>query len=495
MRLACVYVPKLALQAILRRDPERREEAVALSQGSGAQSRILALTEAAQRGGIRQGMTVSQARGKMSDRLRIVPQSEADTVAAAAALADLGFGFSPRVEQENERIFFEVGDLLHLYPHGERAVAQAIVAQAARLGLAVRVAITAGKGAARVATQAHDVTVIPPGDEQAFLASLPTTVATDALGAQLTSTLDRWGIRTLGALAKLSSKDVALRLGPAGARLWRVAAGIDDEPLSAQLPPDALEEGSEIEYPIFEIEPLAFIVRGLLDRALARLATRSLACAGITLRLTLDPRGFDVREIPLGAPTQEASTLLALLRLELARRPPAAAVVGVTVLVLPARLRAVQLDFLRPAGPTPERFAATLARLAALVGLDNVGAPAAVDTHREEAIALRPFKTTAASSPDTTKENDGDLSLGFRRFRPPQALEVLIGREGPMALQGRETTARVLVAAGPYRVSGEWWADEGWSRDYWDVQASDGALYRLHQDRQNGQWYLDGYYD
>ena len=46
---------------------------------------------------------------------------------------------------------------------------------------------------------------------------------------------------------------------------------------------------------------------------------------------------------------------------------------------MPARLRAMQLDFLRPAGPAPERLAATLARLAAMVGLENVGAPAPFD--------------------------------------------------------------------------------------------------------------------
>jgi hypothetical protein len=81
---------------------------------------------------------------------------------------------------------------------------------------------------------------------------------------------------------------------------------------------------------------------------------------------------------------------------------------------------------------------------------------------------------------------------------------MLLNRQGPAAFRGRETTARVLVAAGPYRLSGEWWKEEtaseetgelGWSRAYWDVHASDGAVYRVHQDRRSGRWYLDGYYD
>ena len=84
----------------------------------------------------------------------------------------------------------------------------------------------------------------------------------------------------------------------------------------------------------------------------------------------------------------------------------------------------------------------------------------------------------------------------------------MMGRDGPTALRGKETVARILIAAGPYRLSGEWWrpppngAPEtdhdtpgGWAREYWDVHASDGAVYRLHRDARNGRFYLDGYYD
>jgi protein ImuB len=309
----------------------------------------------------------------------------------------------------------------------------------------------------------------------------------------LGETLRRWGIRTLGALAALPLAEVVLRLGEPGAHLARIAAAALDEPFAPRLPADALEEGTELEYGVCELEPLAFVLRGLCDRALARLGCRGLGCAGVTVRLALEPRGYDVREVPLGAPSRETAPLLQLIRLELARRPPAAPVTGVTLLVRPARIRAMQLDFLRPAGPAPERLAATLARLAALVGLDNVGAPVVVDSHREEAVTVAPF-TSAPTDARPVDEPPAPV-LAFRRFRPPHTLEVLMGRDGPTALRGQQTTARVLVAAGPYRASGEWWSGDGFSRDYWDLQASDGAIYRVHQDRRDGCWYLDGYYD
>ena len=81
----------------------------------------------------------------------------------------------------------------------------------------------------------------------------------------------------------------------------------------------------------------------------------------------------------------------------------------------------------------------------------------------------------------------------MRRFRPPQEVEVLMERSGPSAFRGKETAARILIAAGPYRISGEWWSGRAFHREYWDVHASDGAVYRMHQDGE--KWFLDGYYD
>ena len=500
MRVACVHAPQIALQAILRRDPQLRQDAVVLVEAVGAdadRARVVALTRTAHQAGVRRGMTVGQAKAtgaQLGQALQVVATSAADTAAAEAALADVGYAFAPRVEAEPGRIFIEVGDLGRMYD-SERAVAQGLAAQAARVGLAVRASVASSKAVARVASEATDIALVPAGQERSFLAPLPVRHALSAPGlgehaAALAESLARWGIHSLGALARLPLGEVALRLGEAGARLHKIATGTLDEPFVARLPADALEEGTELEYAIYELEPLAFILRGLVDRALDRLGCRGLGCAGLTLRLKLEPHGHEVREVPLGAPTREAATLLQLVRLELGRHPPSGPVTGVALLMLPARLRAVQLDFLRPAGPAPERLAATLARLAALVGLENVGVPTPVDSYREEAVSLSPWKASDATPPPATSP-----TLAFRRFRPPKAVEMLMGRDGPTALRAPDTTARILVAAGPYRSSGEWWSGDGFSRDYWDVQASDGAVYRVHQDRMDGRWYLDGYYD
>ena len=557
MRLACVYVPSLALQAVLRRAPELRGAPAALlgkgspnqdrsarapaSRGKSAgKPRVFELSVEAKRGGVVPGMTSAQAEAACPG-VRLLEASPADLEAAEGALADVGYAFAPRVESEPERVFFEASDLGQLYPLGEAAVAQAVQAQAARVGFEARVAIASGKGLARAATRARELGVVPADvvRARAFFAGVPVEMLT--MDADLRAAFRRWGTRTAAQLAELPADAVALRLGEPGARVCRLARGEPhdgDDPFMPRLPQDAIEEAIELDYRVNEIEPLAFVLRGLVDRALARLAARSLACAGLTVRLALDPRGLDVRAVPIAAPTRDAATLIQLLRLDLARRPPEAPVVGARLVALPARVRATQLDILRPAGPAPDRLAATIARLAALVGPENVGAPAPEDTWREEAVRVAPFAIGKGAaegggggrvgSPSRSAPGDGppaalpvppppsaandviaraaanDVTaapapLAIRRLRPAQEIEVLVGRGEPTALRGRDTTARVLVAAGPYRASGEWWRapDEGgsWAREYWDVHASDGAVYRVHQDQRDGRWFLDGYYD
>ena len=239
---------------------------------------IVTASAEARRAGVRVGLTAAQAAAACPG-LSLFPVADADRAAAEAALGDLGYAFAPRIEREPSRIFFEIGDLGQMYPT-EAAVAQAIQARGTHLGLGVRVAIAGTKSVARVATRARELAVIAAGGEAAFLGPLPLAVLDEPLEPTLADTFRRWGLDTAGALARLPAADVGLRLGSAGARLHRLARGLDDEQFLPALPADAVEEGCDLDDAIHELEPLSFVLRGLFDRLLTRLGCRSLACAG-----------------------------------------------------------------------------------------------------------------------------------------------------------------------------------------------------------------------
>jgi len=72
---------------------------------------------------------------------------------------------------------------------------------------------------------------------------------------------------------------------------------------------------------------------------------------------------------------------------------------------------------------------------------------------------------------------------------------VQASRGWPARVQARSIRGKVTALAGPWRRSGDWWTTGAWARDDWDVALSDGALYRLYHNLENGGWFIEGRYD
>ena len=281
---------------------------------------------------------------------------------------------------------------------------------------------------------------------------------------------------------------------PEAAALARRARGEDAHPLAPRPLPLHFEEVAELDWGVDALEPFLFVVRGLLDRLLARLALRGLVCGDLRLSLGLADHGRDERTVTVAAPSNVLKALLTLVRVHLETYPPRAAVETVRLAAVPERLRVAQLDLFRPAGPQPAQLAATLARLGALCGDGAVGAPQLVDSHRPDAYGVAPF-TTAAGAPATSAP-PASVPLAVRAVRPPQLLEVFCQRDQPDFVRGDTCQGRVVTLAGPWRLRAEWWRPgDALRRDYYDAQLTDGGVYRLYFDSACGQWFLDGVYD
>jgi protein ImuB len=86
--------------------------------------------------------------------------------------------------------------------------------------------------------------------------------------------------------------------------------------------------------------------------------------------------------------------------------------------------------------------------------------------------------------------------LALRAFRPPVPLEVFECRNSPDYVRGAgRFGGRVVHWAGPWRVRGEWWTEDPFAREYYDVELSDGGVYRIYRDARSGEWAADGVYD
>src|SRR5207302_574433 len=97
-----------------------------------------------------------------------------------------------------------------------------------------------------------------------------------------------WGVHRLGDLARVPAAEVATRLGSAGGALVRAARGIDERPLAPEPLPAAVEEALALEYALDNLEPLLFVLRGLVERALARLGLAGIGCARVGAPTVVD---------------------------------------------------------------------------------------------------------------------------------------------------------------------------------------------------------------
>ena len=426
-------------------------------------------------------------------------------------------------------------------------------------GVGVRVAIAGTHTAAWLLAHVRPgTTVVPPGDEATVLARLPITAlsmlpeCSDVRGPRsgvrrsrasardvqlfrdVLVTLDRWGVATLGDLARLSRADITSRLGLAGARLHQAAWGEDDIPLVPIEETPRFLERVELEWPVEGLEPLSFILARACDALSGALERADRGAVTIITRLTLVNKAVHERTLTLPAPMRDAKVLRTLILLDLEAHPPVPRpsverpgldasehfpgidVVEIELGVTPGRI--VQKSLLAHDVPAVEDVTTLVARLQALMGELRVGAPVVLDTHDPRKSSLKPF-----DSPSSLRAGPFDSSAGkrlsavLRRFRHPMPVRVVTDHGVPVRVvlsekglalspstrlgagesRRGESKGTVTHRAGPWRTSGQWWtADrDTWDRDEWDVSVDSGAIYRLARDRTTDRWEVEGVVD
>src|SRR5262249_10031174 len=200
-------------------------------------------------------------------------------------------------------------------------------------------------------------------------------------------------------------------------------------------------------------------------------------------------------------PTREPRVPGGPARPELGRHPPLEGVIALRAIATPDAVETAQLDLFLPPLPSPGELAVAIARIESLCGAGQVGAPQVSDTHRQDAATLAEFQLAHARRREASLARDTALPprgvLALRAIRPPQPVRVHGGKPPvDVSLQrGDSEGGGVLDAAGPWRLFGEWWGEERFARDYWDVELSDGGLYRLYHNLSDDSWYVDGIYD
>ena len=425
------------------------------------------------------------------------------TLPTGSSLADFAYSFSPLVEETaTDTVVIDIeGCALRFgsaYQLANEIAKQAKSKQPAGLGCKVNVALAANPDAAiHAAKFCPGVTFTAPGEELTCLGHLPLTalqyslVAVEAQQAiEILETLQLWGVHTFKEFAELPAAGVSERLGQSGLKLRELASGKTNRHLKLLQAAPVFKNSIELEYPIAELEPLAFIFSRLLNQICANLNAYALATNALQVEMKLQPGGLHELKLNLPYPMRDHKVFLKLLLLDTEIHPPPSAVVGVSINCEPVKPRVLQTGLFIPLAPEPEKLELMLARLAKLVGAENIGSPELLDTHRPDAFKVKRFalkeakqrrvnskQHTANSKQQSATWNSEPETrnsvLGFRVFRPP--LRALVQTQGgsPSEISAWNKTksvyGKVVRVAGPWRTSGEWWRADAWARDEWDV--------------------------
>lgn len=466
---------------------------------------------------------------------------------SSKALHQLALQFSPAVEVTSAgTVAFSITPLRRLMGPPRQ-----VAAEICRLGnerkLQARLAMAAQPDTAILLARHYPgVTFAMAGEEGLLLAPISLTafwgLAQNGLpeGAPLDpGFLDvflRWGLKTCGDLVAMPEKGVAERLGKAGVYLRSLAAGRIHRPL--RLPPEesCYERHMELEHPLSTLEPLLFLFHRLLEELCEQLRSQSRAARSLEVKLVclgqpsnqsghadadhppvVEPEGNlrppaaaqpeAAREIvgyALGfpVPIAESGPILKLLQLHLERHPLPGAVDAFSLRVDPVEPRRLQGGLFLPASPAPDKLHVTLKRIEGMVGEGNIGMPRLLNTHRPDAfeLAIRAVKPALPAGRQTDAAPPGGaapavLRLALRIFRPALHARVRLAGIAPRQVAAPGVEGAVLEAAGPWKISGEWWTIAPWVREEWDVALDDGALYRIYCEIPTREWYVHSVYD
>ena len=500
-RVACVRVEGFAAAALERCEPALREQPLAAVAGAPPATRVVEANPRARAEGVRPGLADAEAVVRCPSLVRR-PRSIQAEAAARHALLEACLSVSPRLEDVAPGVVHaDLAGLDRLFG-GDLEIGARLRRHARAVGLEARVGIAATRAAAGVAARVGPpVHALAPGTERAALAAVP--LATLPWPPGLAAAFTRWGLVTLGDLARLPRPGVGARLGIPGLAAHDQATGVDREPFRPWTPPPFWEEAQGLDWEIVTVPALVPVLDRVLERLCARLTTAHLAIDALEVRLALATGGHHARTVALAAPLTEVAPITALLALEIEAHPPPAAVTGVALSARALPRHAAPGRLWHPPAPAPRDLAAVLTRLALLVGSVNVGTPVVVDSHRPDDVTLAPFDAAPAAddAPEPASAGgagEGEAAAGalaLRRLRPPRRVEVATHEGRPTRVHAPNLDATVVTSAGPWRLSGHWWGSTPWAHDEWDVQLTDGSLWRLTHDRTTNTWSLTALYD
>ncbi len=547
-RLACVDVPALPLQILLRRHPAWREGPAAVLTEDRVHARIRWANRRAVRLGVRPGMPQVAATARCPE-LRVGHIRPEEIESEVARLSERLHRWSPQVESASTLgpalSGFAAAGSFWLRASGLSTLfgplsdwAEALRRDLAEDGFHTSIAVGFTRFGAFAAARARFGRRIFERPEEEKRAAGEAPLIRFGLPERTLRGLEKLGIRRLRDLLELPGRELGARFGDEARQLHRLASGEIEAMASRVFTPDPpVERTVRFESAETDGERLVFHAKRLLDGILEELGGRGQAVIGLSFELHRDDGSRSTGSVLPALPSEDGVRLLSLLRLRLrsavsqrsdltirmAREigvrvgdqdPASSSDAGISTFVLRARGGA-------PAIEPPDLFASAWKEGAsglrrdprqaaeALAGIRaEFGESALVRIGIREAhlprsrYRVRPVSPRQAVSAARRTQRDGDRlsadppgAIIRRIYEQPLVLPHRGGGEPDGWLLRGIEHGPVQSFAGPYRISGGWWrhlSGHPIRRDYFFVRLKRGEVCWVFYDRERRSWRLEG---
>lgn len=473
MLWACVWLPRLALDTVLRERDDPRPP-LALVQGPAQFRTLHSVNAAAADAGLKAGMRLATAHALLPGLATVEHDPRADA-RSHALLASWAYGYSSMVAAcWPDAVVLEVDASFQLFGPWPRMQAR-LRSDLRAMGFDHQVALAPTAHAAHAFARLRDgFAVSMPARLHAALARVPVRRA--GLPGDSGERLHGMGVRLLGEVRALPRDGLRRRFGAGLVEHLDRMHGDVAEMLRCHEPPDRFDARIELEHEVDSSQALLFPLRRLVSDLATYLACRDGGVQRFALHLEHE-QGHTGVHVGLLSAERDGALLFEIARNRLEQASIPRPVVGMRLLAeeLPAFVPAVRDLFdMRPAQAVP--WTQLRERLRARLGEDAVHRVAATGDPRPERAWRRVL-------------DDDDAACATPAPVRPARPAWLLPRPVPL----RDASARIV--AGPERLESGWWDDGDTRRDYYIVETSRGQrAWVFAPPGGQGGWMLHGWF-
>lgn len=306
-----------------QRDPTLRGKPFAVGGRPEERGVVASCSYPARQLGVHSAMPMSQA-VKLCPRLLIVPARHRTYGKVSQQVMGRLHALTPLVEQLSiDEAFLDVTSRTEPATQIARQL-QSTIRQELNLPcslgvatnkLVAKIANNVGKAAARSGASPNAITVVPPGQEAAFLAPLPCEELW-GVGPKTATRLHELGMVTIGDIARWPEAELVGRFGKNGHDLSVHAKGIDHRPVEAQRETKSISQETTFTRDVRDGEQLRRILGEQAASVSQELKRKHLIAATVKLKLRWSDFTTLTRQSTLTQPTDDSEQLrLAALRL------------------------------------------------------------------------------------------------------------------------------------------------------------------------------------